>query len=823
MQPATRFTPRRGRAAILATACLIVPLAARDLPAAVATAQRELDQRRIDIQEAQELLERGDQAYQAKRYADAVTAFSGARDMIPDAPATSELRAGATQRLVLAATAHARALSRRGDVVGAKAAVDAVLVAGVAPNDPGALALRNQLDDPVRTNPALTKEHAVAVDEVRRLLYTADGAYNLAKYDEAKRMYEKVLRLDPTNSAARRGLEQLANAKSGYQRSASDQARAEMLSQVEAGWELPVPPALAESGDTGPAAAMRDTTLIPVANKLDRIIIPTLILEGASLQDAIDLLRVRCAELDLLETDPARRGVNFNLDLGSDDSPISKTIRAIRFDLRLNQVPVSQVLAYINQQTKTIYTTDDFAVIIRPSGSDSKELTTRTFRVPPNFVSSLGSDEAAAATGSDPFSASPTKGLLTERRGVLELLKEQGISFPDGANATLSGGTLVVTNTPSNLDAISQIVDSAAKTEPVLVCVTVTTIRATHNGLNELTVDWLLGNIGFGSTGWIPGTDTLNFGGGTQGNGGNLGDMTLPPGQATSNPVTAGNRSGDEATYSDSIDGLIDATNKGTRFNKIARRGAGIFGVTRVFDNSSAQALIRGLSQKKGVDVMTAASTVTRNGQASSVRVVREIMYPEAYEPPELPNSVGQDNNNFNNNGGGNSGPPPFAVTPSHPTDFTMREVGVVLEVTPTADADNRFVDVTLNPSIVAFDGFVNFGSPINAPTTVSATGLVNPFSSQAVEVSPNRILMPVFSKQQVATSLHVADGATIAIGGLIEDRIQKVDDRTPILGNIPLVGRLFQSKVDQKASTAVIFLVHVKLIDPTGQPFNGR
>ena len=82
MQPVTRFTPRRGRAALLATACLIVPLAARELPAAVATAQRELDQRRIDIQEAQELLEQGDQAYEAKRYANAVTAFSGVREPI---------------------------------------------------------------------------------------------------------------------------------------------------------------------------------------------------------------------------------------------------------------------------------------------------------------------------------------------------------------------------------------------------------------------------------------------------------------------------------------------------------------------------------------------------------------------------------------------------------------------------------------------------------------------------------------------------------------------------------------------------------------------
>jgi general secretion pathway protein D len=190
-----------------------------------------------------------------------------------------------------------------------------------------------------------------------------------------------------------------------------------------------------------------------------------------------------------------------------------------------------------------------------------------------------------------------------------------------------------------------------------------------------------------------------------------------------------------------------------------------------------------------------------------------------------LPNSVGQDNNDFNNgfNNGGGGGNIPMAVTPSHPTDFTMREVGVILEVTPTADADNRFVDVTLNPQVVDFDGFVNYGSPINAPSTVPAVGIVSPFRAQAVEVSPNRILMPVFSVHRVATSLQVADGATIAIGGLVQDRIQNVSDKTPIYGDIPLLGRLFQSKVDQKIATAVIFLVNVKLIDPTGQPFSER
>lgn len=827
MQHANRFTPCRGRAALLATACLIAPIAAKDQPAAVPTAQREVDQRRIDIEEAQELLEQGDQAYQAKRYADAVTAFSGARDLIPDAPISGALRAAATERLVLASIEKARELSRKGDVAGAKATVDSVLVPGIAPNDPGALALRGQLDDPIRTNPALTKEHAAAVDEVRRLLYTAEGAYNLGKFDDAKKLYQKVLRIDETNTAARRGLEQLAVTKTSYQRAAADQARAEMLSQVDAGWEAPVPPALLDPNAEVPADAAPTGVIIPLANKLDRIIIPSLILDNASLQDAIDLLRVRAAELDVVETDPARRGINFNIDVGGDGSATGEAIRAIRFNLRLSQVPISKVLGYINEQTKTTYSTDDFAVTIRPSGMDSKEMTTRTFRVPPNFLSSLGSSESSG-NDADPFSAKPGKGLLTERRGVLELLKEQGIQFPEGATASLTGGTLVVVNTPANLEIISQIVDGAIKTEPVLVCVRVTMIRAQQNRLNELGFDWLLGNYGFGGNGAIPGTTPLNLSGGTQGTGGNLGDMALPAGQVTSNPLTAGNRSGDEGIYKDSLDALIASSNGGSRSNSFTPRGSGVFQVTKVFDNSSAQMLVRALSQKKGVDVMTSAATVTRNGQQSSVRNVREVLYPQAYEPPELPNSVGGDNNdnnnNFNNNNNNNGGGRvPNAVTPSHPTDFFMREVGVILEVTPTADADNRFVDVALNPSVVDFDGFVNYGSPINEPTTVSAVGLINPLRARAVEISPNRIMMPVFSTHKVATSVHMADGATIVIGGLLQDRIQNINDKTPIFGNLPLVGRLFESKIDQKSSTALIFLVNVKLIDPTGQPFNGR
>lgn len=96
-------------------------------------------------------------------------------------------------------------------------------------------------EQPARTNPAFTQEHVQKVEEVRQNLYMADGNYNLGKYDDAKRDYENVLRTDPYNSAARRGLEQLAAARSDYYRAAYDHTRAELLAEVDNGWELDVP------------------------------------------------------------------------------------------------------------------------------------------------------------------------------------------------------------------------------------------------------------------------------------------------------------------------------------------------------------------------------------------------------------------------------------------------------------------------------------------------------------------------------------------------------------------------------------------------------
>ena len=75
------------------------------------------------------------------------------------------------------------------------------------------------------------------------------------------------------------------------------------------------------------------------------MVIPRVMLTDVSLRDAIDFLRVETASLDFSNADQNQRGINFTINLGPDDSPIVQDVVSKRFDLKLQDVPVAQVLA----------------------------------------------------------------------------------------------------------------------------------------------------------------------------------------------------------------------------------------------------------------------------------------------------------------------------------------------------------------------------------------------------------------------------------------------------------------------------------------------
>jgi len=66
-----------------------------------------------------------------------------------------------------------------------------------------------------------------------------------------------------------------------------------------------------------------------------------------------------------------------------------------------------------------------------------------------------------------------------------------------------------------------------------------------------------------------------------------------------------------------------------------------------------------------------------------------------------------------------------------------------------------------------------------------------------------------------------VYDGSTVVLGGLMREDVQKTEDRTPIIGDIPIVGRLFRTNVDQHIKRNLVIFVTAHLVTPAGTPFN--
>jgi Type II secretory pathway, component PulD len=408
------------------------------------------------------------------------------------------------------------------------------------------------------------------------------------------------------------------------------------------------------------------------------------------------------------------------------------------------------------------------------------------------------------------------------REGAREFLETQGVPFPQGASANFlpQSSRLIVRNTQDNLDLIDAIVEQLNLSIPKQVEIEAKFVEITQNNLKELGFDWLLGpfNIGnhkvFGSGGTSgnqPAVSTTNFpfangippiptgGPGT----------SIPNDGTAGGPITAGNRSGNVAISANALDALLFPTLGSSAV------APGIFGLAGVFTDPQFQVVIRALNQKKGVDLLSAPKVTTKSGQRAVIEIVREFRYPTTFTPPQVPT--------FSSTTGGGAAAP-AVVTPTTPQTFETRNTGVTLEVEPVVGPDGVTVDLNLVPQVVEFEGFINYGSPIFAVgsnSAVSSTGVTLFSLSTPVLLTNNVINQPIFSTRKVTTNVSVWDGQTVVLGGLMREDVQKTEDKTPIIGDIPLVGRLFRTNVDQHIKRNLVIFVTAHLITPGGLPVN--
>lgn len=320
--------------------------------------------------------------------------------------------------------------------------------------------------------------------------------------------------------------------------------------------------------------------------------------------------------------------------------------------------------------------------------------------------------------------------------------------------------------------------------------------------------DWLLGPFNLNTKG------SVALAGGTSGTGAMVNQADYPFSTNGLHPVTAGNRSGNLAINGNAIDSLLLGTSAGQVL------APGIFGVGGLLTDPQFQLVVRALNQKKGVDLLSAPRVTTKSGQRAVIEIVREFRYPTQFEPPKIPDTVGSVTTRTDTGGiiplGGASSVP---VTPTTPTHFETRNTGVTLEVEPVIGPDGVTIDLNLVPQVVEFEGFINYGSPILAPSssfinTVTG-GLI---SSPPSVLTPNIINQPVFSTRKVTTSVSVWDGQTVVLGGLMREDVQKTEDRTPLLGDIPLFGRLFRTNAEQHIKRNLVIFVTARLVNPGGQ-----
>ena len=113
--------------------------------------------------------------------------------------------------------------------------------------------------------------------------------------------------------------------------------------------------------------------------------------------------------------------------------------------------------------------------------------------------------------------------------------------------------------------------------------------------------------------------------------------------------------------------------------------------------------------------------------------------------------------------------PKPIFEEVSSPDELRgFREVGVVLDVTPTIEKYNS-INLVLNPKVTEFDGFIEYGGN-NAVLGEGGASIIQPSGA----------LMPIFSVRKVQTQVSIFDGATVIIGGLTREEVKTVNDKIP-------------------------------------------
>lgn len=155
----------------------------------------------------------------------------------------------------------------------------------------------------------------------------------------------------------------------------------------------------------------------------------------------------------------------------------------------------------------------------------------------------------------------------------------------------------------------------------------------------------------------------------------------------------------------------------------------------------------------------------------------------------------------------------------SSPSLMVMDNHKATLQVgdeVPIATQQAVGVQVTGAPIVNAIS-FKNTGVILNVTPRISNNGNVvldiEQEVSNVVKTSTSGIDSPTIQQRKIHTTVSVADGQGLTLGGLIQERDNLTKEQIPLAGDIPVIGNLFKHKDDQIKRTELLIIITPRVV----------
>ncbi|MCP3968203.1 MAG: hypothetical protein GY750_00755 [Lentisphaerae bacterium] len=614
-----------------------------------------------------------------------------------------------------------------------------------------------------RYKAAIERKEEVALDkiapELEKQKYDIEVLMRQAKaliaenrLDRAKGKYEKVLLLDPYNSDAIQGLRSVSYRinKAGVHRSYN--MNKERVAEAEWKYATPiVPESVSGSKEVLKGIATKNVSTNKLKEKLKSIIIPKVNFEDLPLPTAINFLREQSQNRD-----PEGKGVNIFLRVtpkeggeeaktaqaGEEVSATDEDEEEDSEDADLGRYPIVNLLL----SKKSLYD----AISLLCENAQLK------FRVDKYAVVIASKDIPLDDLETKIF---PVKqGSLTaigggeDKEALIRHFESRGITFPKGADMVYDSGIsrLIATNTLENLGKIENIIQNELNAKDPMVQIQAKFVEIEQNDLKELGFDWIISS---------------------------------------------------SSTSSGTANGQLEMNPNNTLVRTLEPAKDTLFVYNRPVNGFNFNFRIRALNQADSKNLLSAPRITTMNGQEASIRMVREVYFPDDYTEAKVTTT----------SGGNQANTQYFSYVSAVPEFSDPKELGIILRVTPRVDVNRRVITMRMNPTVQSLVDWTKYEYDVSTGgDSAGGQGL------NRKEV----ILKPIIAARTIDTQISINDGETIVIGGIIRDTTSIIEDKVPILGEIPLIGRAFQSRSTKSEKINLLIFLSCKLVKPDGTAF---